>query len=91
MKVSDTTQTVLKNLGIAGFNEMQKATQTAFETADDVLLLSPTGSGKTLAFLFPILQQLNPKGNKVQALILTPSRELAIQIEQVWKKSADRV
>lgn len=86
MKASDTTQTVLKNLGIAGFNEMQNATRSAFETADGVLLLSPTGSGKTLAFLFPILQQLNPKGNKVQALVLTPSRELAIQIEQVWKK-----
>ena len=86
MKASETTHTVLKNLGIAGFNEMQNATRSAFETADGVLLLSPTGSGKTLAFLYPILQQLNPKGNKVQALVLTPSRELAIQIEQVWKK-----
>lgn len=86
MKATDTTRSILENLGISEFNEMQKATQTAFENADGVLLLSPTGSGKTLAFLFPILQQMNPKGNKVQALVLTPSRELAIQIEQVWKK-----
>ncbi|BDQ11206.1 DEAD/DEAH box helicase [Sediminibacterium sp. TEGAF015] len=86
MKASVTKQTVLHKLGIDNFNEMQHATSSAFETAEGILLLSPTGSGKTLAFLFPILQQLNPKGSKVQALVLTPSRELAIQIEQVWKK-----
>jgi superfamily II DNA/RNA helicase len=52
----------------------------------DTLLLAPTGSGKTLAFLLAIEALLDKETNLVQCLILTPSRELAIQIEQVWKK-----
>ena len=67
---------------------MQIASQDAIINHKHVLLLSPTGTGKTLAFLLPLLEHLNPKGKQVQALILTPSRELAIQIEQVWKKMA---
>ena len=50
------------------------------------MVLSPTGSGKTLAFLLPLISQLNPDvQNKVQALVLAPSRELALQIEAVFK------
>ena len=67
---------------------MQEAAGAAILAEQDVLLLSPTGSGKTLAFLLPIVQLLNKDESKVQCLILTPSRELAIQIEQVWKKMA---
>lgn len=51
----------------------------------DVILLSPTGSGKTLGFLLPLLERLDPEINTVQALILVPSRELALQIEQVFR------
>ena len=51
----------------------------------DVVLLSPTGSGKTLGFLLPLLSILDDKIPTVQALILVPSRELALQIEQVFK------
>ncbi|HOD11272.1 MAG TPA: DEAD/DEAH box helicase, partial [Flavobacterium sp.] len=53
---------------------------------NNVLLLSPTGSGKTLAFLLPIFELLDEQVAGVQCLILVPSRELALQIEQVWKK-----
>ncbi len=52
----------------------------------DIILLSPTGSGKTLGFLIPMLSTLKVNANGVQALILVPSRELAIQIEQVFKQ-----
>ncbi len=79
---------VLNKLGISALNEMQIAANSCILDHNDTLLLSPTGSGKTLAFLFPLLSKLNPKGKKVQALVLSPSRELAIQIEQVWKKIA---
>jgi superfamily II DNA/RNA helicase len=51
-----------------------------------VLLLAPTGSGKTLAFLMPVLQLLEQGKTKVQCLILSPTRELTLQIESVWKK-----
>jgi ATP-dependent RNA helicase DeaD len=51
-----------------------------------VLLLSPTGSGKTVVFLVPIFEMLLPEIQSVQCLIIVPSRELGLQIEQVWKK-----
>ncbi|MEP2668771.1 MAG: DEAD/DEAH box helicase [Cyclobacteriaceae bacterium] len=75
----------LKNLSIAALNEMQEATLSKASSAKNLMLLAPTGSGKTLAFLLPLLQQLQPDGKGVQALIIAPSRELALQIEQVFR------
>src|SRR5436190_13932474 len=77
---------ILLNLGIESLNEMQEVAQDAILNENNVLLLSPTGSGKTLAFLLPVLELLQPEIQSVQCLILVPSRELALQIEQVWKK-----
>ena len=78
-------QQALQKLNISELNEMQKASLEASEKGRDILLLSPTGSGKTLAFLLPLLKQLRPDQKNPQALILAPSRELALQIEQVFK------
>ncbi len=77
---------VLLNLGIENLNEMQIAAEETILRDTNVMLLSPTGSGKTLAFLLPIFQLLDADHLNVQCLILVPSRELALQIEQVWKK-----
>lgn len=77
---------ILLNLGIESLNEMQEAAQEAILNDNNILLLSPTGSGKTLAFLLPIFEMLQPEILSVQCLILVPSRELGLQIEQVWKK-----
>lgn len=77
---------ILSNLGIDSLNEMQIAAQNTITNSQNTLLLSPTGSGKTLAFLLPVLQLLKEDIKTVQCLIVVPSRELAIQIEQVWKK-----
>ena len=77
---------LLLNLGIESLNEMQEMAQDAILNDANILLLSPTGSGKTLAFLLPIFEMLQPEINTVQCLILVPSRELGLQIEQVWKK-----
>jgi ATP-independent RNA helicase DbpA len=79
-------QKVLENLKISSLNEMQNTVIEAAEKGNDVVLLSPTGSGKTLGFLLPVLKTLDKSKNGVQALILVPSRELAIQIEQVFKQ-----
>ena len=76
----------LENLNIATLNNMQLAAIEAAKTAPDILLLSPTGSGKTLAFLLPVLSRLDTANAGVQALILVPSRELGLQIEQVFKQ-----
>ncbi len=77
---------ILLNLGIESLNEMQDAAHDIILNDNNVLLLSPTGSGKTLAFLLPIFEMLQPEILSVQCLILVPSRELGLQIEQVWKK-----
>ena len=64
---------------------MQIASVEANKKSADVILLSETGSGKTLAFLLPILDKLDENNKNTQALIVVPSRELAIQIEHVFK------
>ena len=77
---------ILLNLGIESLNEMQVVAHETIIDDSNILLLSPTGSGKTLAFLLPIYEMLQPEIQSVQCLILVPSRELGLQIEQVWKK-----
>lgn len=74
---------ILSKLNIQQLNPMQEEAVAVIEKTANTILLSPTGTGKTLAFLLPLLETLNPNIDKVQALILVPTRELAIQIEQV--------
>lgn len=76
---------VLGNLKITSLNDMQQASIAAANKGKDVVLLAPTGSGKTVGFLLPLLKNLNADVKGVQSLILVPSRELALQIEQVFK------
>ncbi len=76
---------ILVTLKIESLNEMQQASIRAIDKRGDVVLVAPTGSGKTLAFLLPLVKRLKPEIKGVQALILAPSRELALQIEQVFR------
>ncbi|AQR90637.1 DEAD/DEAH box helicase [Clostridium saccharobutylicum] len=71
---------ILSKLGITEPTPIQKESMNFIKQGKDVIAEAQTGTGKTLAFLLPILENINPKSNKVQALILTPTRELAIQI-----------
>jgi len=57
----------------------------------DLIAKAQTGTGKTLAFILPILMQIRTDKDQVQALILTPTRELAIQITSELKKLASAV
>lgn len=75
----------LKNLSIAELTPMQEAVIEKAATANNLMLLAPTGSGKTLPFLIAIYNKLNSKERGVQAIVVAPSRELALQIEQVFK------
>ena len=75
----------LKNLSIAELNEMQKTVIEKAASYTNLMLLAPTGSGKTLAFLIPLVNSLRSDVSGVQALIVAPSRELSLQIEQVFK------
>ncbi len=77
---------ILQKLGIEKLNAMQEATYKTIKSDKGTFLISPTGSGKTLAFLLPIIELLDAKIPLVQCMIISPTRELAIQIESVWKK-----
>lgn len=81
MELSD----ILRNLQIEQLTPMQQAACDAYWSDKDLVLLSPTGSGKTLAFLLPLVQSLKVDVQGVQAVVLVPSRELALQIENVFK------
>ena len=72
---------ILLNLGIEHLTVMQQTFIEESKKEHDIVLLSPTGSGKTLAYLIPLVLGLSEGG----ALVLVPSRELALQIEQVFK------
>lgn len=76
---------ILEKFGFDALKSMQMEVLNA-DSSRDLVLLSPTGSGKTLAFLIPLVQSLQKDEKEVQALILVPSRELALQIEQVFKQ-----
>jgi superfamily II DNA/RNA helicase len=77
---------ILKKLGIQKLNPMQEEARLAIPTSAEVVLLSPTGTGKTLSFLLPIIAELDINCNEIQAIVIGPSRELAIQIEQVARE-----
>lgn len=79
-------EAILQKFGIEALNPMQEAAHESIISNDEVVLLSPTGTGKTLAFLLPIITELDAALEQVQVLILVPSRELAIQIEQVTRE-----
>lgn len=79
-------QQILNKLHITALNEMQQHTVEAVLGSDgDVVLLSPTGTGKTLAYLLPLVQLLDSNSDAVQALVITPGRELALQSDNVLK------
>ncbi|MBD3748802.1 MAG: DEAD/DEAH box helicase [Sphingobacteriales bacterium] len=85
MTTSNKNQQILKQLGIESLNEMQLDAEKLISTGKDVILLSVTGSGKTLAFLLPLLERMDAESNDTQVLVIVPSRELALQIEQVFR------
>ena len=70
---------ILTKLGIT-LNVMQEATAGAIlHTNKDVVVMSPTGSGKTYAYLLPLIQRLDASSDELQAVVLVPGRELALQ------------
>ena len=85
MKQNSYISQALESLKIEALNPMQEASIDAWREGKDLILLSPTGSGKTLAYLLPLLESLKPEVKGVQAVVLVPSRELALQIDQVFK------
>ncbi|GAA5878470.1 hypothetical protein JCM16303_002094 [Sporobolomyces ruberrimus] len=72
----------------AGFEKPSPIQEEAIPialTGRDILARAKNGTGKTAAFIIPTLERVNPKVNKIQALLLVPTRELALQTSQVCK------
>lgn len=76
---------ILKKLHVEKLNDMQnKAADAIMNTEKDVLILSATGSGKTLAYLLPLVQKADGRLDEIQAVVVVPNRELALQSYNVF-------
>ena len=85
------SEPILKALDEMGFEEpteVQKRAIPHILNGKDVIVMSKTGSGKTAVFGVSILQMTDPKDNGPQCLILEPTRELAVQVDNDLKKMA---
>ncbi|HZG56212.1 DEAD/DEAH box helicase, partial [Paenibacillus sp.] len=81
----------LRKGGITSPTPVQEQAIPALLSGHDAIVQAQTGTGKTLAFMLPILEVVDPRRASVQALVLTPTRELAIQITAEAKKLASVV
>lgn len=77
-------QQILDRLGMARLNQMQLDTYREVTVTDaDVVVVSPTGSGKTLAYMLPLAGMIDVSSDAVQAVVIVPNRELALQSAEV--------
>jgi len=80
---------VLNNNGIKEPTPIQEKSIPGLINGADLVAQAQTGTGKTLAFLLPLIERINVQKNSIQGLIITPTRELALQISDVAKKLAE--
>lgn len=83
--LSEATLKAILELGYEEPTPVQEQTIRLMLDGDDVIAQAQTGTGKTAAFALPILQNLDPSLHTPQALILTPTRELAIQVAEAFQ------
>ena len=86
MGLSTEIQSAIEELGFEQPTPVQEKTiPFLLENTQDVVALAQTGTGKTAAFGLPIIQQIDTEQKSIQALILSPTRELAMQISSDLK------
>jgi ATP-dependent RNA helicase DeaD len=86
--LGDAVLKALKDVGYESPSAIQAATIPPLLAGNDMVGLAQTGTGKTAAFALPILDQLDVKQKKPQALVLAPTRELALQVCEAFEKYA---
>ncbi len=86
--LSDARVDLLENIGFEKPTEIQSKAIPAILEGRDVVGLSQTGTGKTAAYSLPFLEKIDLEQKTVQGLILTPTRELAVQVTQSLKEFA---
>ncbi|WP_068325228.1 DEAD/DEAH box helicase [Janibacter terrae] len=89
--LDDRVVRALKDIGYETPSPIQAATIPALLQGRHVVGLAQTGTGKTAAFALPVLSQLDPKQKSPQALVLAPTRELALQVCEAFEKYASRI
>ncbi len=82
---------VLADVGYESPSPIQAATIPPLLEGRDVLGQAQTGTGKTAAFALPILSRISPRAGKPQALVLAPTRELAIQVAEAFQRYAAHI
>lgn len=85
LQLNEHQRQALERLSIEALTPMQEAALQTAREKNNIILLSPTGTGKTLAYLLPLIERLGQVVSGVQAMVIVPSRELALQIESVLK------
>ncbi|KAI9780966.1 MAG: hypothetical protein M1839_006405 [Geoglossum umbratile] len=99
----DVIHTITKNMGLEAMTEVQSSTIRESLGGDDILAQAKTGTGKTIAFLLPIIQRILKRGgierrlpagqtggSNIQAIVVSPTRELAEQIAVEARKLCGR-
>lgn len=81
----------IQDVGYESPTPIQSQTIPPLIAGRDLLGHAPTGTGKTAAFALPILAQMDPGARGVQALVLAPTRELAIQVAEAFSKYASHM
>ncbi|WP_045519230.1 DEAD/DEAH box helicase [Neobacillus niacini] len=86
LDISESIENKLRSYGVATPTPIQEKAIPIVMGGKDVIAQAQTGTGKTFAFILPILEKINPLASHVQALIVTPTRELALQITDEFQK-----
>jgi ATP-dependent RNA helicase DeaD len=84
--ISEEMAHTLSQMGISSPTPIQEKVIPVLLKGNDVMAKAQTGSGKTYAFALPIIERSQKKGNHIQGIIVTPTRELAIQTADVLKQ-----
>ena len=86
MNLSESILCAIKDMGFEEATPIQSQSVGVIMSGRDVIGQSQTGTGKTAAFGIPVLENIDKENKKLQALILCPTRELAIQISEEFRK-----
>jgi ATP-dependent RNA helicase DeaD len=90
--LSESLQRAIIDLGFENPTEVQeKAIPLLLEQDTDLVALAQTGTGKTAAFGFPLIQKIDADNRNTQALILSPTRELCLQITNEIKTQSFKI
>jgi ATP-dependent RNA helicase DeaD len=89
--LSPNIQQALDELGFEKPSPIQEQAIPELLAGHDVIGQAQTGTGKTAAFGLPLLQYLDPENDEVQAIVMTPTRELCIQVTQALRSYAEHL